>query len=183
FIKLQEGFAPVAKWGFKQYSVGYGTKGRPGERITPEEAEARLQEEAGKVSDWLDRNVKVPLSQEQHDALVSFGFKLGTGNLEKLLDDINAGNFERVAERMLAFNKAGGRTLPGLVRRRQEEAMMFLSGATPMQDIQVAQAQSGEAPVADGGARLPSLSKYPNLSPQRRAALLNKARVARSAIT
>jgi len=181
FIKRQEGFAPVAKWDFKQYSVGYGTKGRPGERITPEEAEARLREEVGKVSDWLDRNVKVPLSQEQHDALVSFGFNLGTGNLEKLLDDINAGNFERVAERMLSFNKAGGRTLPGLVRRRQEEAMMFLSGATPMQEIQVAQAQTEG--MTDQGARLPSLSKYPNLSPQRRSALLNKARVARSAIT
>src|SRR5690606_15034941 len=115
--------------------------------------------------------------------LVSFGFNLGTGNLEKLLSDINEGNFDRVAERMMSFNKAGGRTLPGLVRRRREEAMTFASGGTPMQEIQIAQAQETGVTDASGRAQLPSLSKYPNLSPQRRSALINKARVARSAIT
>ncbi|MCK9549142.1 lysozyme [Aquamicrobium sp.] len=175
FIRKQEGFTPVAKWDFKQHSVGYGTRGKPGERITVEEAERRLHVEAGAVSDWIEKKVKVPLSQEQHDALVSFGFNLGTGNLEKLLPDLNEGNFERVAERMLSFNKAGGRTQDGLRRRRQEEAMLFLSSSEPMQVAQ--------APTAGDGARLPSLGKYPNLSPQRRSALINKARVARSAIT
>ena len=173
FIRKKEGFTPVAKWDFKQHSVGYGTKGRPGERITVEEAERRLREEAGEVSNWIEKNVKVPLSQDQHDALVSFGFNLGTGNLEKLRDDINAGEFERVAERMLTFDKADGKTEPGLVRRRQEEAMMFLSDSEPMP----------VAPSAGDGARLPSLSKYPNLSPRRRSALINKARIARSAVT
>lgn len=125
FIRKQESFAPVAYRDYRQYSVGYGTKGQPGERITREEAERRLREETSRVDEYIRANVTVPLTQNQHDALVSFGFNLGTDDIEKLLPDINAGKFDRVAQRMLSFNRAGGVPLSGLIERRRAEAAMF----------------------------------------------------------
>lgn len=183
-IRRHEGFTPKAEWDYKQHTSGYGTKAKPGETITKEEAERRLQREAGEVSSWITQNVKAPLSQNQHDALVSFGFNLGTGAIQKLLPDINDGNFERVSERMLSFNKAGGKTLPGLVSRRQEEARMFAAGGEPMQVAQTETGSRSDATVERSD--LPDVvapSKYGNLSPQRRAALLYKARTALSATT
>jgi lysozyme len=181
FIRRQEGYTPGAKWDHKQYSIGYGTKGKPGERITKEEAERRLEAETGAVSDWIAKNVTVPLTQSQHDALVSFGYNLGTGQggLESLKDDINAEKFDRVADRMLSFNKASGKTEPGLVRRRREEADMFRrAGGEAMLPPEM---EGGGEPAEGEGAALPS--KYVNLSPKRRAALLHKARTALSATT
>ena len=181
FIRKQEGFAPTSKWDYKQHSVGYGTKGQPGEKITKEEAERRLVSETNEVSDWITSNVKVPLTQNQHDALVSFGFNLGTDDIAKLLPDINAGNTDRVAERMLSFNKADGKTLPGLVSRRREEAAMYRADGPPMRAAGVDDVVPAEGPDAapEGeGARLPG--KYLHLSPKRRAALIYKAKTAQS---
>lgn len=128
FLRKEEGYTPVAKWDYAQHSVGYGTKGQPGERITKEEAERRLKTEAQAVSSYIDDNVTVPLTRGQRDALISFGFNLGTDDIGKLLPDINAGNFDRAAQRMLSFNKAGGETNAGLVKRRQREAALLRGG-------------------------------------------------------
>src|SRR5690606_21821372 len=132
FIKSQEGYTSTAKWDVRQYSVGYGTRGKAGEKVTKAEAEKRLASEAGKVASFISENVTVPLTQQQFDALTSFGFNLGTDDIAKLLPDINAGNFDRVAKRMLSFNKALNEEtgeleeLSGLTKRRQREAAMFL---------------------------------------------------------
>lgn len=126
FLRGEEGFTPTAKWDYRQNSNGFGTRALfPGETISREEAERRLKTEAGVVEKYIDENVKVPLTPGQRKALVSFGFNLGTDDIGKLLDDINAGNFERVSQRMLSFNQAGGQVLSGLVARRQREADMF----------------------------------------------------------
>ena len=133
-LKQSEGYAPVAKWDVRQHSGGYGTRARPGETFTPEKAEQRLTVETEKVSDWINSNVKVPLNQGAFDALVSFGFNLGTDDLEKLLPDINAGRLDRVAQRMPSFNKALNENTgrlevnDGLTSRRRREAEMLLSG-------------------------------------------------------
>ncbi len=129
-IKRFEGAKDVG-WDVRQFSGPYGVKRGKDERLTLQQADERLREETDRLSGWLGKNVKVPLSQEQTDALVSFGYNLGEGALEKLLPDINAGNHEKVAERMLSFNKAvdqkSGRLeeLPGLVSRRNAEAEMY----------------------------------------------------------
>lgn len=126
-LKREEGYTGKAKWDYRQHSIGYGTKAKSaGETITRSEAERRLRTEAGKVSDYIDRNVTVPLTRQQRDALISFGYNLGTDDIGKLLPDINAGDFDRVAKRMLSFNKAGGETNAGLVARREREAAMML---------------------------------------------------------
>jgi lysozyme len=132
FIRQQEDFKERAYPDGRQYSVGFGTKARsPNEVITREEAEKRLLAESNKVAKWVDGNVTVPLTRDQKDALISFGYNLGTDDLDKLKADINAGNFERVAQRMQSFNRAnldgtGLKEHPGLTRRRQMEAQMFL---------------------------------------------------------
>jgi len=150
FLRKEESFAPVAKWDYKQYSVGYGTRGRPGEVISREEADRRLKVEVGKLDDWISGNITVPLTQAQHNSLVSFGFNLGDDDLDRLKDDINAGNFDRVASRMKQFNRAGGVVNKGLVGRRARESAAF-EGATPLgpQDETGASATS-PGPVTTG---------------------------------
>lgn len=73
--------------------------------------------------------VKVPLTQNQFDALVSFAFNVGTGNFGKssLLRYLNKGEYSAAANEFRKWNKAGGKVLPGLTRRRKEEMELFLN--------------------------------------------------------
>ena len=64
------------------------------------------------------------------DALVSFSFNVGLGNLQRsgLRMKTNRGEFEEAADEFMKWTKAGGRVLPGLVKRRQDERALYLSG-------------------------------------------------------
>lgn len=75
--------------------------------------------------------VRVPISQLQFDALTSFAYNLGTGALESstLLRVLNGGHYAKAANEFRKWNKAGGRVLPGLTRRREAERAMFLKGS------------------------------------------------------
>lgn len=126
-IKSFEGYTAKPKWDHKQYSVGYGTRWQPGTAVGGrEDHERALQREVAGVEGWIDRNVKVPLDERRRAGLTSFGYNLGTGGLDKLLPDINAGDWGRVGNRMLSFNKASGEVMPGLVDRRRKEAAYVL---------------------------------------------------------
>lgn len=74
--------------------------------------------------------VKVALNQHQRDALISFTFNLGQGNLRDstLLKKLNAGDYGAVPAELDKWIKAGGRTLPGLVKRRAGEGALFAQG-------------------------------------------------------
>ena len=63
------------------------------------------------------------------DSLVSFAFNVGLGNLQRsgLRMKLNRGDYEEAAEEFMKWTKAGGRTLPGLLKRRKDEQMLFLS--------------------------------------------------------
>ncbi len=76
----------------------------------------------------MHRLVTVDLDQDQFDALVSFTFNLGAGNLQSstLLKLLNQGEYTQAADQFLRWNKAGGRVLPGLTRRREAERALFL---------------------------------------------------------
>lgn len=67
--------------------------------------------------------------QGAFDALVSFAFNAGLGNLQRSTIRIkaNRGDWDGAAEAFMAWTKGGGRVLPGLVRRRQAEKALFLS--------------------------------------------------------
>ena len=68
-------------------------------------------------------------SQAQFDALVSFSFNVGLGNLQSstLRMKYNRGDIPGAATEFPKWNKGGGRVLPGLTRRRLEEQALFLS--------------------------------------------------------
>ena len=68
--------------------------------------------------------IQFPLTQNQFDALTSFTYNCGNGNLQKLVSGRDAAT---VADKLLLYNKGGGKVLPGLVRRREEERALFLS--------------------------------------------------------
>lgn len=119
---------PAGKW-----TIGYGsTKGvRSGMKISPEEAEDLLLRDLREFEAVVKRNVMVPLSQYQFDALVSWAFNLGEGNLRSstMLKKLNKGDYQSIPEQMIRWNKArvdGVLTvLPGLTRRRAAEAALF----------------------------------------------------------
>lgn len=118
------------------WTIGYGwtqpVDGKPiraGMTIKQETAERLLK--AGLVSYESDvsRLVKVGLTQGQFDALVSFTYNLGARSLSTstLLRKLNSGNYAGAADEFLRWNKAGGKVLSGLTRRREAERALFLS--------------------------------------------------------
>lgn len=119
-------------WDYQQYSGPYGVKRGKDERLTLAEAEGRLKDEVAKVETDMAGKIKQPLTQNQHDALVSFFYNLGTGKgrLDKVADLINSGKADQVPAYMRQFTRAGGEQLTGLVRRRNEEARMFSAGGS-----------------------------------------------------
>ena len=68
-----------------------------------------------------------PLSQNQFDAMVSWVYNLGPSNLlaSTLLKVLNAGDYDGVPAQIKRWNKAGGQTLDGLIRRREAESLLF----------------------------------------------------------
>ncbi|AOK62551.1 lysozyme [Burkholderia ubonensis] len=114
-------------------TIGYGHLILPHERftrpLTPAEADALLRQDLRSAELSLRKLLRVPVTQQQFDALMSFVFNLGSGRLRSstLLRYLNAGAPAHAADQFLVWNKAGGRPLAGLTRRRQAERALFLS--------------------------------------------------------
>lgn len=115
-------------------SIGYGhtRTAKMGQSITQERAEELLREDVARFEAAVSRLVKVPLTQDQHDALVSFAFNLGAKALEKstLLRLLNAGDYSGTAAQFDRWVYASGKKLSGLVKRRAAERALF-EGETP----------------------------------------------------
>ena len=131
-VKRHEGYNPKAYWDVEQYSIGYGSRAKsPNEVIDKSEAERRLNFELSKARADVLSFVKIKLNQNQLDALTSLTYNAGSiSKFPKLVGNLNAGNFQGAAREFLDINKAGGRVLPGLTKRRSEEAQLFLSAST-----------------------------------------------------
>lgn len=110
------------------WTIGYGhTAGvHSGMTITQAQADAYLQQDIAKFEGYVNNPTYVPiteqLNQNQFDALVSFAFNLGAGNLRKLCKGRTAAQIVRT---MPNYNKANGRVLAGLKRRRAAEQALF----------------------------------------------------------
>jgi len=106
------------------WTIGYGhTQGvQPGQIITQQQAQAFLQQDLG-VAEAAVNKLGLTLTDNQFAALVSFTFNLGAGNLNKLMSQ----GIAAAADRILLFDHAGGKVLPGLTRRRQAERALFLT--------------------------------------------------------
>ena len=111
------------------WTIGYGhTKDvAPGMQITEDDAHNMLVEELNEYETYVNTLVSVPLNQNQFDALVSWVYNLGGGNLKAstILKVLNSGDYEGVPAQIMRWNKAGGKVLEGLTRRRQAEADLF----------------------------------------------------------
>ena len=111
------------------WTIGYGhTKDvKAGDTITTEEAEAMLMNELLEYCEHVEKAVDVELEQCMFDSLVSWTYNLGPTNLNSstLLKFLNAENYEEVPAQIKRWNKAGGKVLEGLTRRREAEALLF----------------------------------------------------------
>lgn len=99
--------------------------------LTMAEVDALLASDLGKFERGVARLCPAAVnSQGIFDALVSFSFNVGLGNLQRsgLRMKTNRGEYETAAEEFMKWTKAGGRVLPGLVKRRNDERAMYLSG-------------------------------------------------------
>jgi len=124
-VRLRAYRDPVGVW-----TIGYGhtLTVYQGMSITQAEAERLLRQDLERFEKAVRDRVIVPINQNQFDALVSFAFNVGVGAFRKstLLKELNRGNYESAKNEFKRWVHGGGRRLPGLVRRRDHEAEMFL---------------------------------------------------------
>ena len=110
-------------------TIGYGHTGgvKESDTITQEEAEKLLRADVFKFEEYVEDNVMVELDQGQFDALVAWTFNLGPGNLREstMLKRLNEADYASVPSEIKRWNKAGGKVLGGLKRRREAEALLF----------------------------------------------------------
>lgn len=111
-------------WGFDGKAI---TMQHPA--ISMQEAQALLEQEVSHVEVALLRLIQAELTQGMYDALISFTYNVGSGNLQAstLRRKLNRGDVEGAAEEFPKWRKAAGRVLQGLVNRRAEERALFLS--------------------------------------------------------
>lgn len=111
-------------WGHTSH---HGRKVSMGDVWSQRECDAEFKTDMHIFERDVHRLVKVPLKQWQFDALVSFAYNCGAGNLaaSTLLKKVNARNFEGAALEFQRWNKANGKVMSGLVRRRASEALLF----------------------------------------------------------
>tara|TARA_R110002167_G_scaffold124730_1_gene304393 strand:- start:865 stop:1323 length:459 start_codon:yes stop_codon:yes gene_type:complete len=112
----------VLTWGY-----GHTRYVVEGEEITQEQADNLLIKDIESFEHQVNRLIDVEVNQNQFDALISWTFNLGCGSLKSstLLKVLNAGDYDNCAEQILRWDKAGGKVLAGLTRRRKAEAALF----------------------------------------------------------
>lgn len=133
FIKEHEGIElkayPDPGTGGEPWTIGVGHTGgvSPGDTCTVEQAMEWLREDVAEAEQAIRQNVHVALNQDQFDALVSFIFNVGGGAFKNstLLRKLNLGDYEGAENEFQRWNKAGGRVLAGLTKRRLAEEALF----------------------------------------------------------
>lgn len=134
-IKEFEGFrskaykCPAGVWtiGFGHTSAAGSPMVKSGMSVSPEEAEAILRRDLKQYEDAVSASIKVELTSNQFSACVSLCYNIGAGNFGKssVVRFCNKKQFKQAADAFALWNKAGGKVLPGLVRRRAAEASLF----------------------------------------------------------
>jgi lysozyme len=113
-------------------TVGFGHTGKDiieDKVYSADEIEVLLVSDLAKFEVSVARLIKVGLTQNQFDALVSFSFNLGAGALQSstLRSKLNRGEYDGAADQFLRWNKSAGKVLAGLTKRRIAERDLFLS--------------------------------------------------------
>jgi len=139
-IKRFEGFRAAAyRDAAGVWTIGYGHTSMAGApmvhanlKITRGEAATILKRDVEAFAEGVRGLVNATLSDAQFSALVSFAYNVGLGNFRSssVLKAVNARDFDAVPRRLALWVKAGGRVLPGLVKRRAAEAELFAKAAS-----------------------------------------------------
>ena len=120
------------------WTIGFGHTGSvdgkaitSGMTITAAKATELLKGDLAKFEAAVNAYVTAPITQNMFDALASFTYNVGAGALKgsTLLRKLNAKDYNGAADEFLRWNKAGGKVLNGLVRRRGRERSLFLYNA------------------------------------------------------
>lgn len=118
--------------GGEPWTIGYGHtnpgKIKKGDKINEQEAEELLVKDIARFEEGVNHLVRQAISLNQFSALVSFSFNVGLGNLKSstLLALVNTNKLTEAAAQFERWNKAAGKILPGLVKRRKAESLLFL---------------------------------------------------------
>lgn len=107
------------------WTIGFGTteQVKPGDKIDPVRALQRKMADVQKFEGALKRCVKVPLHQYEYDAFLSLAYNIGPGAFcgSTLVRKLNAEDYPGACAEILRWDKAGGKTVAGLTKRRQTE--------------------------------------------------------------
>lgn len=131
--------------GAEPITIGYGntlfenrTKVKIGDKITQEHAESLLLNTLSKFEKFIKEVVTSSLTQYQFDAIVCFTYNTGMGSLQSstLLKKVNKNPSDpTIPDEFLKWNKAGGKVLAGLTRRRRSEAHLYKHGEVNFYNI------------------------------------------------
>jgi len=117
--------------GERNWTIGFGHSSpeiRQGQVITIEEAEALFTRDVSKFTQGVWARLKVPTTQNQFDALVSFAYNVGLANFttSSVLRFHNQKKFADVPKRLALWNKGSNmQVMPGLVKRRAQEGALY----------------------------------------------------------
>lgn len=130
--KLTAYLCPANVWTIGYGSTTYpnGKKVQHGDKISDSEAEKLLSATIRTFAESIRPLIKIQIKPRQFEALVSLAFNIGVTAFKNstLLAKLNAGDHVEVINQFQRWNKAGQKTLPGLVRRRKSEANLYISG-------------------------------------------------------
>lgn len=129
-LRLQAYKCPAGVW-----TIGYGhtSTAKQGMTITAQQAEELLRTDLTTAERAVSSH-GLGLNQNRFDALVSFVFNVGSGNFARstLLRKIRTNPADAaIAAEFFKWNKGGGKVLPGLVKRRQDEAALYFKPMQP----------------------------------------------------
>ena len=125
-IAIHEGYSNTAY----HDSVGVATVGfgqadgvKMGDKTDPVRALIKLQSSIDSHAKGMTECIHVPISQGEYDAYLDFSYNVGVSAFchSTLNKKLNSGDYDGACKGLLAWNQAGGKVLPGLVKRRQEE--------------------------------------------------------------
>ena len=121
----------VGVWtiGFGTIKYPNGVRVKKGDTCTLEQAKEYMRHDLIEFEHTVNSSVKVPLNQNQFDALVSLAYNIGSNAFKSstLVKELNTGDYQGAADQFNVWVNAGGKRMQGLVNRRDREKLLFLS--------------------------------------------------------
>ena len=121
----------VGVWtiGFGTIKYPSGNRVKKGDTCTLEQAKEYMRHDLIEFEHTVNSSVKVPLNQNQFDALVSLAYNIGSNAFKSstLVKKLNTGDYQGAADQFNVWVNAGGKRMQGLVNRRDREKLLFLS--------------------------------------------------------